>query len=228
MAPREHSRGGPASGQGARGGAGELRPDDLAAAARSAATGGDAPGAGEGGPFARPGQFTGAAHAPASDVPGAPTTPPSGVVVDVADYERAVAERDENFDKLQRMAADFDNFRRRSAREKQDAATAADAKLLGELLVVLDDLERALGQMQGADDSIAEGVRLVHQRLTGVLAQHGLEQIESGGAFDPHLHEAVVAQPAAGVESGQVVQTLQSGWRLGDRVLRHAKVIVSE
>lgn len=228
MAPREHSRSGPVSGEGARGGAGELRPEDLAAAARAAAEGKTPPAAGEPASFARPGQFTGAAHAPASDVPGAPATPPSGVVVDVADYERAIAERDENFDKLQRMAADFDNFRRRSAREKQDAAAAADAKLLGELLVVLDDLERALDNMVDADEKIAGGIRIVHQRLTTVLDQHGLSPIEAVGAFDPHRHEAVMAQPTAGVEAGTIVQVLQSGWALGDRVLRHSKVIVAE
>lgn len=153
--------------------------------------------------------------------------------VRITDFEAVVGERDEFRADLQRMAADFENFRRRAAREREQVAAAADAKLLAELLVVVDDLQRARAQIDAAGTSdgavarLGTGVRMVHERLDGVLRTHGLEPIEVAGHFDPALHEAMMVQPAAGVDDGMILTVLQGGWRLGDRVVRHARVVVA-
>jgi len=146
-----------------------------------------------------------------------------------SDFEQAARERDEMKADLQRVAADFENFRRRSLREREAAAKAADAKLLGELLAVIDDMERAVehvAQAEADHPSLAAGIRMVHSRLDGVLRSHGLEPIAAEGEFDPALHEAMMLQPSDQAD-GTILQVLEGGWKLGDRVLRHARVIVA-
>lgn len=97
-----------------------------------------------------------------------------------------------------------------------------------ELLPVLDDLERALQAAEKHEEAkLEEGVRLVHRALAEALKKEGLEEIPTEGAFDPHLHEALLAQPAE-AEAGTVIEVLQKGYRLGDRVLRPARVVVAE
>ena len=94
---------------------------------------------------------------------------------------------------------------------------------------MLDDLERALGAAEVHDEAtVVEGVRLVHRALADQLAREGLEEIVAEGAFDPHVHEALLSQPADGVDAGTVLQVVQKGYRLGDRVLRPARVVVAE
>lgn len=128
-----------------------------------------------------------------------------------------------------RLAADFDNFRKRVAREQADLSRRANERLLGELLPVIDDLERALEAATAHEEAtLEEGVRLVHRSLSGLLERHGLSEIEADGPFDPHVHEALLTRAAEGAEQGSVVQVLQKGYRLGDRVLRPARVIVAE
>ena len=128
-----------------------------------------------------------------------------------------------------RLAADFDNFRKRVAREQADLSRRANERLLGELLPVIDDLERALEAAAAHEEAtLEEGVRLVHRSLSGLLERHGLSEIEADGPFDPHVHEALLTRAAEGAEQGSVVQVLQKGYRLGDRVLRPARVIVAE
>ena len=132
-------------------------------------------------------------------------------------------------DAYQRHAADFDNYRTRVAREQVELTSRANERLLTELLPVLDDLERALeAAAEHEEAKLEEGVRLVHRSLLGLVERHGLSEIETDGAFDPHVHEALLAQRAEGVEEGSVLQVLQKGYRLGDRVLRPARVIVAE
>ena len=105
----------------------------------------------------------------------------------------------------------------------------ANERLLNELLPVLDDLERALeAAAEHEEAKLEEGVRLVHRSLLGLVERHGLSEIETEGAFDPHVHEALLAQPGEGAEEGAVLQVLQKGYRLGDKVLRPARVIVAE
>jgi molecular chaperone GrpE len=132
-------------------------------------------------------------------------------------------------DSYLRLAADFDNYRKRVAREHAELTTRANERILNELLPVLDDLERALEAASAHEEAkLEEGVELVHRSFAAVLARHGLTPIETDGAFDPHVHEALLAQPGEGAEPGSVLQVLQKGYRLGDRVLRPARVIVSE
>ena len=132
-------------------------------------------------------------------------------------------------DSYLRLAADFDNYRKRVAREQVEWTSRANERLLNELLPVLDDLERALEAAEEHEEAkLEEGVRLVHRSLLGLVERHGLSEIETEGAFDPHVHEALLAQPGEGVEEGSVLQVLQKGYRLGDKVLRPARVIVAE
>jgi molecular chaperone GrpE len=138
-------------------------------------------------------------------------------------------ERDEYLDSLQRLKAEFDNYRKRAAREQESLSSRASEALLRALLPILDDLERALAAAEQHEEAeLEEGVRLVHRSLLEVMRKHGLELIETDGAFDPHVHEALLAQPVEEAEPGSVVQVLQKGYRLGDRVLRPARVVVAE
>jgi molecular chaperone GrpE len=128
-----------------------------------------------------------------------------------------------------RLAADFDNYRKRVAREQVELTRRANERILNELLPVLDDLERALeAAAEHEEAKLEEGVRLVHRSLLGLVERHGLSEIETEGAFDPHVHEALLTQPADSAEEGSVLQVLQKGYRLGDKVLRPARVIVAE
>ena len=128
-----------------------------------------------------------------------------------------------------RLAADFDNYRKRVAREQAELSTRANERLLNELLPVLDDLERALeAAAEHEEAKLEEGVKLVHRSFVSLLERHGLKEIETDGRFDPHVHEALLTQPAEGAEEGSVLQVLQKGYRLGERVLRPARVIVAE
>ena len=137
------------------------------------------------------------------------------------------AERDELFDRLQRLAAEFDNYRKRSAREQAEQATRANERLVKELLPVLDDLGRALEAASDHEEAkLEEGVRLVHRSLESLLEREGLAEIETDGKFDPHVHEALLTQPSELAE-GDVLQVIQKGYSLGDRVLRPARVVVS-
>jgi molecular chaperone GrpE len=136
-------------------------------------------------------------------------------------------ERDEYLDSLQRLKAEFDNYRKRAARDQESFAARAAESLVKELLPILDDLERALVAAEEHEEAqLEEGVRLVHRSLVQALHKHGLEEIETNGRFDPHVHEALLSQPSD-AEEGSVVDVLQKGYRLGDRVLRPARVVVA-
>jgi molecular chaperone GrpE len=152
--------------------------------------------------------------------------PSDGLEVRLADAE---AKRDEYLADLQRLAADFDNYRKRVLRDQEQLVARAHEGLVKELLPVLDDLERALGAAEVHDEAtVVEGVRLVQRALADQLAREGLEEITAEGAFDPHIHEALLSQPGEGAEPGTVLQVVQKGYRLGDRVLRPARVVISE
>ena len=150
-------------------------------------------------------------------------------VVDVVDDLAAVTrERDEYLDSLQRLKAEFDNYRKRAAREQQNLVGRAHERLVNDLLPVLDDLTRALeAAEQHEEAALEEGVRLVHRQLAQILEKEGLAEIDTEGVFDPHVHEALLSQPSD-AESGSVIEVLQKGYRLGDRVLRPARVIIAE
>ena len=136
--------------------------------------------------------------------------------------------RDEYLADLQRLAADFDNYRKRAAREQQALAAMAHGRLISKLLPVLDDLERAIGAAEEHQQAtLVEGVEMTRSALASILASEGLVEIEAEGPFDPHAHEALMTQPAEGVAPGEIVQVVQRGYRLADVVLRPARVIVA-
>jgi molecular chaperone GrpE len=137
-------------------------------------------------------------------------------------------ERDERLDDLKRVAAEFDNYRKRVARDQQSLAARAHERLVKELLPVLDDLERALEAAAEHEEArLEDGVRLVQRELQEALAKEGLEEIETNGHFDPHVHEALLSQPSE-QDEGAILEVLQKGYRLGDQVLRPARVVVSQ
>jgi molecular chaperone GrpE len=150
----------------------------------------------------------------------------------LAELEERVAlleqERDELIGDLKRVAADFDNYRKRALRDPEALVARAHERLVKELLPVVDDLERALVAAEEHEEAkLEEGVRLVHRELRDALAKEGLVEIETDGEFDPHVHEALLTQPSDEGD-GAILQVIQKGYRLGDRVLRPARVVVSQ
>jgi molecular chaperone GrpE len=137
------------------------------------------------------------------------------------------AERDERVNDLKRVAADFENYRKRVARDQESLVARAHERLVKELLPVLDGLELALDASRDTGTrSVEEGVRLVHQELQAALKREGLAEIETNGRFDPHFHEALLSQPSD-AEEGSVLEVVQKGYMLGDRVVRPARVVVA-
>ena len=137
------------------------------------------------------------------------------------------AERDEYLNDLKRVAAEFENYRKRVLRDQESLVARAHERLVKELLPVLDDLERALAAAEEHEEAkLEEGVRLVHRELDDALAREGLAEIETDGQFDPHVHEALLSQPSS-EEEGTVIEVVQKGYKLGDRVLRPARVVVA-
>jgi len=140
-------------------------------------------------------------------------------------------ERDEYLELAQRTRADFENYRKRVAKETSEALARGKAELARELLPVIDNLERALesGSDPGAHEPLVKGVGLVLEELRGRLAGAGVQAFDpKGEKFDPELHEALSAQPAEGTEPGLVIETLEKGYRLNGQVLRPARVVVSK
>jgi molecular chaperone GrpE len=140
----------------------------------------------------------------------------------------ATRERDALADSLLRLRAEFENFRKRAARELVDARDRARGELLADLLPVLDNLERALDAAEHHDEGkVLGGVRLTRDLFLDLLRRSGVEEIETVGTdFDPRVHDAVIAQ-SSDEDEGKVTAVLERGYRQGDRVLRPAKVVVS-
>ncbi len=138
----------------------------------------------------------------------------------------------ENWDKYVRLNADFDNFKKRAARERQESIRYANEALLEKLIPVLDNFEMAMqaasGPQGGAPDALKQGVSMIATQLKSALAEAGLEEINAAGqAFNPNLHEAVSQQESAEVPEGQVLQQLRKGYKLRDRLIRPATVVVA-
>lgn len=139
-------------------------------------------------------------------------------------------ERDEYLELAQRTRADFENYRKRVAKDTADALARGKAELARELLPVIDNLERALeaGGEPSAHSALVEGVAMVRDELHGRLEGAGVEAFDpTGEKFDPQLHEALSMKPDDGTEPGVVVETVAKGYRLNGQVLRPAKVVVS-
>jgi molecular chaperone GrpE len=146
---------------------------------------------------------------------------------DLDELVRTAAERDEYLALAQRTQADFENYRKRVARESSLAQERGVAKLAKELLSALDNLDRAL-DAAAQDDPLLDGVRLVRAELGSALARVGVESFSPAGEpFDPALHEAMAQQPVEGADSGTVVEVYQPGYRLGTSIIRPARVVVA-
>ena len=166
---------------------------------------------------------------PAGPDPSLAEEAPDQVRMLEADLDEARRKAEEYLADLRRVAADFDNYRKRVIRDAEVQATRAAESLVQELLPVLDNLERALDASEHHEEAkVADGVRKVRQQLVDLLHRRGLEPIEAepGGAFDPHVHEALSHQPSEHPE-GKIADVWQRGYRLGDRVVRAARVVVS-
>jgi molecular chaperone GrpE len=141
--------------------------------------------------------------------------------------EEVEEQQPEQDDRLLRLAADFENYKKRAARERQEYVALANERLIAELIPILDDLERALAAAEEHQEAqLEEGVLLVHRSLAGLLERHGVKPIKTDGHFDPHVHEALLSQPSE-AEEGSVIDVVQKGYKLGDRVVRPARVVVA-
>jgi molecular chaperone GrpE len=187
------------------------------------------------GPVTDEGGALRAGHGPSSTPPS--SAPPAEEAIE-KDLDALLAEaekqRDEYLDLAKRAQADFENYRKRMAAEVQAATARGRAELIRDVVPVLDDLERAI-QAAGLDpegdseDGLAHGVLLVFRSLRDTMGRNGIEAVDpQGEKFDPNAHEALSTVAAEGVESGTVVEVLQKGYRLGDQLIRPARVVVSE
>jgi molecular chaperone GrpE len=151
------------------------------------------------------------------------------MAVEAADAAATQRERDEIYDRLLRLTAEFDNYRRRTDRERRELIDTAASDLVRDLLPIVDDFERALDAPGWeAHDAARQGVALIHRQFLEVLRRRGVEAFESiGQDFDPAWHEAVASEPADGRRDGEVVAELRRGYRMNGRLLRPAQVRVA-
>lgn len=153
-----------------------------------------------------------------------------GTAAGPSELETLRRERDENYDRLLRKTAEFENYRKRVERERREQADRAVVDLLQELLLVVDDFDRALS-VEAGDDASAyrKGVELIHAKLHDLLRKQGVKPIDAlGGDFDPNLHQAVMHEPSAGHRDNEVIGELRKGYTLNDRLLRPALVKVAK
>jgi len=159
-----------------------------------------------------------------------PTTPEASPEL-MAQLEAAKAEAAANYDKFVRTAADLENFRRRTVREKDELRTAATGRVLEDIFPVLDTLGLAINaakQPNAEVKSLAGGVEMVLSQLRTALANHGMKEINPmGQAFDPHQHDAISHQPSKDVKAEHVMEVVRTGYLLNGRLLRPASVVVS-
>lgn len=148
------------------------------------------------------------------------------------ELEAAKATIEEQKDKYLRLSAEFDNYRKRTMKEKAELIKNGGEKAISTILPILDDLERALHNMQSADDvkAMYEGIDLIYQKFLKGLSQEGLQKMEPvGETFDTDYHEAVALVPAPSEDQkGKVLDCVQTGYKLNDKVIRHAKVVVAQ
>ena len=165
-----------------------------------------------------------------------PLLPPDAASLTPEQFEELkarVAKADENWERLLRTTADFDNFKKRAARERTEAIQFANVALIQKLLPVMDNFDMALAAAQTAKDekssSLLTGIAMVQSQLKSILAETGLEEIDAmGKVFDPTLHEAVSQQETDEVPDGHVVQQIRKGYKIKERLLRAASVVVAK
>lgn len=156
-------------------------------------------------------------------------TPEEKLEKELAEAQKVI---DEQKDKYLRLSAEFDNFRKRTMKEKAELIKNGGEKAINAVLPILDDLERALQNMQKAEDvkAIYEGVELIYQKFLKNLHQEGLEKMEPVGQdFDTDYHEAIALVPAPSEDQkGKILDCVQTGYKLNEKVIRHAKVVVAQ
>lgn len=160
-----------------------------------------------------------------------PLAPPSPA--ELEELRAKAAKADEHWDRLLRQAADFENAKKRAVRDRQDAIRYANEGLLGKLIPVLDNFDMAMAAannaQNGSADALKVGVNMIHGQFKAALMESGLEELDATGkTFDPNWQEAVSHQESATVPEGQVLQQLRKGYKLRDRLLRPATVIVAK
>jgi molecular chaperone GrpE len=151
----------------------------------------------------------------------------------IDDLKNQAAKAEENWQRLLRTAAELENFKKRAAREREEAIRFAHELLFKKLIPVLDHFDMAMTAVGNAPNEAAQslqtGVNMIHQQLKAVLAEAGLEEVNAAGkVFDPNWHEAVSQQESADAPEGQVVQQLRKGYKVRDRLLRPATVVVAK
>ena len=139
--------------------------------------------------------------------------------------EESEAKAQEYLDMARRLQADFENLKKRTAKELDDFKKYATADMVNEILTVMDDLERALKHAD-QESELAKGVSAIHANLMKVLVSRGLSEIPTEGKFDPNCHEALCV--CDGEEDGTIREVFQKGYRMGDRILRYSKVMVTK
>jgi molecular chaperone GrpE len=186
--------------------------------------------------------------APASDADADASDPPADEAAEDSDPEQTIQalrervdaleeERDELNDQMLRKAAEFENYRRRMDREKKRRHEAGMLEVVEPILEVLDDFERSIDAAEelqetqdpeSAYESLKGGVEMVFRKFRDTLETLGVEPIEAeGDPFDEELHEAMMRQPSGEVEPGTVLQEVRKGYQMGDRVIRHSRVVVA-
>lgn len=150
-----------------------------------------------------------------------------------AELQAKAAKADETWDRYVRLNADFDNFRKRAARDREDGMRSAQERLLNKLLPVIDNFDMAMVATTSAQsttvESLKAGVQMIQGQLKGVLADSGVEEIDAmGKPFDPNLHEALSQLESADAPEGTVLQQLRKGYKMKDRLLRPASVVVAK
>jgi molecular chaperone GrpE len=178
-------------------------------------------------------QEAGGAQAAAGDLPAVvPLTPEQ-----IEQLKEKAAKSDEYWDRLLRQTADFENYKKRAARERQESVAYANESLLTKLLPILDAFEMAINAAASANSKTGEagaqslqtGVAMVSNQLKSILADSGLEEIDAAGKpFDPNLHEAVSQEASSKVQEGQVLRQIRKGYRFRNRLLRPAGVVVAK
>ena len=166
----------------------------------------------------------------ADDVKDEATIDPAANVAGAPDpAEEVRRERDALQDRLLRTAAEFDNFRKRVERERREHLEYAASEALRDFLPILDNFERALQTTEGDVEAYRKGIELIHKQMLDLLRKRGVTPIEALGAdFDPNIHQAVIQEVSSTHREGEVMQELQRGYRLGERLLRPAMVKVAK
>jgi len=163
---------------------------------------------------------------PSDDGPEEPEVP-----VEVDPLTQARQEAEDCRDRWMRLAAEFDNYKKRTAREFQALVQTASEDVIRGLLPVLDAVDRALahgGEGEGDSGEFREGTRMIMEQLPKVLQDRGLSEIKAvGESFDPHFHEALMQVESEAHEAGAVAEVVEKGYMLGDKVIRHSRVVVS-